>query len=178
MLITFNRSQVIEVKIQKPESVRAFVFDLEIAVAKPTEPAVDPMSGMLLNLVEVDAILTNLRNSLPPQESLRALVDYCSAFLQAQLSIHGCVLQELSLREKRGFWVASKSGALVMGREETQEWSGGVWRFYSERDFDEALCTTQRLKMAADAAEILHVNSLRALVLENLGTGEKWEFRP
>jgi len=178
MRLTFNRSQTFEVKIQKPESVRAFVFDLEIAVGKPTAPAVDPKSGMLLNLLEVDAILANLRNSLPPQESLQALVDYCRGFLQAQLQAHGCVLQELCLHEKRGFWIALKSGSLVMGVDETQEWSGGVWRFYSERDFNETLCMTQRLKLAVDAAEMLQVNSLRALVLENLGTGEKWEFRP
>lgn len=177
MKLTFNRSQTIEVKIQKPDSVRAFVFDLEVAVAKATEPQVDPMSGMLLNLVDVDGVLTDLRVGLPPVTSVQGLVTTCRDFLSARLRVKGCELDSLVLREKRGFWCGWKAGAFVMGHEETREWSGGVWRFSGERGFDEALLEKQVLGFGADAEAVFKANaSLRSLVVENLGTGEKWSF--
>lgn len=180
MKLTFNRSQTIEVKIQKPDAVRAFVFDLEVAVAKPTEPQVDPMSGMLLNLVDVDGILTDLRMGLPPVTSVKALLETCRDFLSSRVKSKGCELHSLILREKRGFWCGWKSGAFVMGNEETREWAGGVWRFSSERGFDEALIETQALNFAGNPADVEAVFKahifLHSLTVENLGTGEKWTY--
>lgn len=177
MKLTFNRSQTIEVKIQKPDSVRAFVFDLEVAVARPAEPQVDPLSGMLLNLVDVDGILADLRVGLPVVNSVQALLEKSRDFLSKRLVSKGCELHELVLREKRGFWCGWRAGALVMGHEETREWSGGVWRFSSERGFDELALEKQTLTLAADAEAIFNENaSLRLLVVENLGTGEKWSY--
>lgn len=179
MILTFNRSQTIEVKIQKPDAVRAFVFDLEVSVARPTAPQVDPMSGMLMNLVDVDGILADLRKSLPAVASLRELLEKCRVFLSARLKAHGCELSSVCLREKRGFWLAWQAGTLVMGTVETREWSGGVFGFASARDFDESAIESQGLVIAAgvvDAVAVLKANSLRSLTVENLGTGEKWTY--
>lgn len=176
MILTFNRSQTIEVKIQKPDAVRAFVFDLEVSVGRPADPQVDPMSGMMVNLVDVDGILTDLQKSLPAVGSLRELLDKCRVFLSARLKAHGCELSSVCLREKRGFWFAWRSGDFVMGAVETREWAGGVYTFASARDFDEAGIESQGLVLAADAAAILKANSLRSLTLENLGSGEKWTY--
>lgn len=179
MILTFNRSQTIEVKIQKPDAVRAFVFDLEVSVARPTASQIDPMSGMLMNLVDVDGILADLRKSLPAVTTLRELLEKCRVFLSARLKAHGCELAAVCLREKRGFWLAWQAGTFVMGAVETREWAGGVFAFASERDFDEAGIESQALVIAAgvvDAASILKVNSLRSLTVENLGTGEKWTY--
>jgi hypothetical protein len=185
MKLTFNRSQTIEVKIKKPGTSRAFVFDLEIAVARGSEPQVDPLSGMLLNLVDVDAILAELHNTLSggaagegktalEASSFQSLLEKSHDFTAAKLKSKGCVLNEICFREKRGFSFGWKTGMLFMGHTETREWAGGVCRFESERSFDESSLESQKLNMASTTAELLKANPhLKSLIIENLGTGEK-----
>lgn len=177
MKLTFNRSHTVEVKIQKPGTSRAFVFDLEVAIAKLSEPQVDPMSGMLLNLVDADAILTELHNTLSSAASFQALLENSCDFVSAKLKAQGCALTEICFREKRGFGFGWRAGALFIACAETREWNGGVYRFESERPFDESLVENQKLTLAATAGEIFKANSsLQSLVIENLGTGEKYLF--
>lgn len=177
MKLTFNRSHTVEVKIQKPGISRAFVFDLEVAIAKPSEPQVDPMSGMLLNLVDADAVLTELHNTFSSVDSFQSLLEKSRDFVSAKLNVKGCALNEICFREKRGFSFGWKAGALFMGHVETREWAGGLYRFESERAFDEGIVESQKLALAPTAAEIFKANpQLRSLITENLGTGEKYLF--
>ena len=174
MKLTFNRSHTVEVKITKPGANRAFVFDLEVAIAKPSEPPVDPMSGMLLNLVDADAMLAELHNTFPSADSFQSLLEKSRDFISAKLKAKGCVLNEICFREKRGFSFGWKAGALFMAHNEVREWAGGVYRFESERAFEESLVENQQLNLAATVVEIFALNPLvQSLVIENLGSGEK-----
>ncbi len=61
-----------------------------------------------------------------------------------------------------------------MGECETREWVGGVYRFESERPFEESLVESQQLNLAATVVETFTLNpSVQSLVVENLGSGEK-----
>lgn len=143
-MLSFHRSQTFEIKIQKPESPRAFVFDVAIGVTKPA-PEVDPLSGMLLNLVDVDAVMSALHNFWSSQSwtSLQSLAEKSRDFVAAELAKKKTELSEIILHEKRGFWLGWRGGEWLMGREEMRELGGHLYRLQFESSFVEAQIENQ-----------------------------------
>jgi len=137
--IIFHRSKNIEVKIQKPETLRAFAFEVQAGFGRATEPQVDPDSGMLINLVIVDEMLVALAGewALHQWTSLTELLTASEKFLSERASSQGVVLEELCLKEIRGFWLGSKKGSYYMGQEEILEENGHLNRVISEEPLDE-----------------------------------------
>lgn len=178
------RSKTLEIKIEKPDSRRAFVFDVEVGVSK-SDPAVDPMSGMLLNLVDLDAAMADLQKFWQTQAwgSLQDLLESSRDFLSALFAKHGCFLHELCLREKRGFWVAwTQSSQRVMGREEVSELGGRLFRLRWQKAFKES--EVDFLSLAIDSSDLTqgweHLfesrTELQSLEVEDLGHGKKWSI--
>lgn len=184
------------VQVQKPDSSRAFVFDVQVGFTKGNS-LVDPLSGMLINLVWVDQILAELA-LVWSQGSWKCLGDLLKAsrkFLESKAQNEGVLLAELTLREKRGFWVASKAGAFFMGREVLRELEGQLYRLRMESAFkessDEFLDESsdesglEEQDLLLEKAEDLQSGtifvknpSLQSLDIENLGTGERWILHP
>jgi hypothetical protein len=99
--IIFHRSKNIEVKIQKPDTVRAFAFDVQAGFGRATEPQVDPDSGMLINLVIVDEMLAALETEWGARvwTSQTDLFQFSEAFLKAEALANKVVLEELCIKE-------------------------------------------------------------------------------
>lgn len=178
------RSKTLEIKIQKPETTRAFVFDVEVGVGR-NGPAVDPMSGMLLNLVDLDAVMSELQKfwQAQPWSSLQTLLEKSQDFLSALFAKQGCFLQAVCLREKRGFWLSwSPSSQVLMGREAVQELSGRVFRLRWQKAFKE--CEVESLSLSVSSNDTHQGwehffeshTELQSLEIEDLGRGEKWSI--
>lgn len=175
MKFSLFRAKTFSVKLTKPGTSRAFVFDVEVGVGRGSGE-IDPLSGMLVNLTEVDTLLAALadfwRQGPPPSwYSLENLLTTSRDFMENALQARGCFLQELCLREKRGFWLGSRRGALFMGREVIREYEGELCHFRWERPLQEAELETHDLVWVRD----LFVTNpdLNWLEIENFQTGEK-----
>ncbi|WP_413290907.1 hypothetical protein [Bdellovibrio sp. HCB337] len=182
-MLSFHRSQTILVKIQKPDETRAFVFDVQMGLAKSAAPAVDPQSGMLLNLVKVDPMLTDLAQVWASESwhSLGDLLQKSQNYLSVQAKNEGVVLNELCLREKRGFWMRWSDGRLCMGREALKELDGMLYKISWERAFFEETLEDQEISVGSAKELFSDIifqknSSLDVVEVENLATSEKWSF--
>lgn len=183
MILSLHRSQTIQVLIQKPAQTRAFVFDVQIGLGKPT-PAVDPQSGMLLNLVRIDPMLAELGEMWLGQSwmSLIDLLQKSQQYLAARARNEGVLLQEVCLREKRGFWLKWTEQSLLMGRESVLELEGALYKLSWESSIREE--DLENSKLSLNSAQDLFTETvfqknpqLQSLEVENLATREKWSFR-
>jgi len=180
-MLNLFRSQTFQISIQKPDATRAFVFDVEAGITKPA-PQVDPPSGMLLNIVDFDAVMVELHNlwHLQTWSSLQTLLEKSREFLAGRFAKHGCALTELTLREKRGFWLKWYGQGLLMGHEEIQEVAGNLYRLSSEEAFVESQVETQkRVVIGAEFFQDVFKSNphLQSLFVENFGNSEKWSYR-
>lgn len=180
MKILFHRSSTIEVKVQKPDTTRAFVFDVQVGFSKD-EPQVDPLSGMLINLVKVDQMLRDLAKlwSQRKWSSCKELLEKSKEFFEACAKIEGVFLEELCLMEKRGFWLKWHSDRLLMGQEVLREINETVYRLHFESAFKDSTLEQQSLQFE-NAEELLSQRifyknqELESLEVENLVSREKW----
>lgn len=115
-MIQFVREVPISIQSEKAlPSRRGFLFHVAAGFSGP----VDPQSGMIVNLVVVDAWLAELRahweeGRFPLSESLPTMADFfaevfalSAAFLKAKALRQHVELCSLAFREERGFGFAS-----------------------------------------------------------------------
>lgn len=187
-MLSFHRSQAIQVKIQKPDSrnlpaTRAFVFDVQIGLGR-NGVAVDPKSGMLLNLVKVDPMLSGLTQMWASDSwhSLGELLQKSQQYLSGEAKKEGVFLTELRLREKRGFWLTWTEQGLLMGREVLKELDGMLFKISWDRPFFEETIEEQEFSVSSSQAllseAVFQKNpQIETLEVENLASREKWVFR-
>jgi hypothetical protein len=181
------------VDISKPGfETRAFVFDVALGLKKdlasgalPLESQVDPLSGMLLNLTQVDQILQELVKLWDSKSwsSLAALLLESQKFLTDQLA-GKLAVAELCLCEKRGFWFKSqpgKRGEFFCGREEIRELDAKLFKIRYQYLFDENHWEQQNLKVSSGddlfSEKVFQDNpGLDSIKIEDLATSEKWHL--
>lgn len=183
MKLSFHRSHKMSVKIQRPDAVRAFVFDVEVGIGKK-EPSIDPLSGMLLNLLKVDAILRDLQKLWQSRQwgSLADLLAESQSFLQSRFQVEDVILREVFLREQRPLWLGWRLGQSLMGGAVLREAQESLYQLQWESFFEESLWETQALQVDTkgplSAEDILKKNpNLLAVEWQNLASSEKWSFR-
>lgn len=183
MKLSFHRSQKMSVKIQKPGDVRAFVFEVQIGIGK-NESAVDPFSGMLLNLVKVDEILQGLKSLWDGRAwgSLSDLLAESQSFLQTCFQKENVLLREVILNESRHRWVGWRWGQSLMGQEEVREIEGEIYRLRWNLLFDESNWQQQSFSVNAvsslkNQSLLLGNSQILEYEFEHLASGERWNFR-
>lgn len=183
MKLLFHRSQKMAVKIQKPGDNRAFVFDVQIGISK-NEPGVDPLSGMLLNLVKVDEALQSLKSVWEQQawSSVTELLSQSQVFLKGHFLKEGVSLHEVIFSESRRSWVGWRAGQNLMGQEEIREVEGEVYRlrwtsFLNESEWQQQKLSLTSLPPAKEQNLFADHPQLLDLEFEQLSSGEKWSFR-
>jgi hypothetical protein len=129
--MTLHRTCPLEIFLNpfaKPGTVRAFAFDLELAVGGDAAE-VDADSGMLVNLVQVDAYLARVQGywqKRPAAASLQEVLQETRQLLVAETGRDGVPLQRLCFYEKRGWHFGWENG-LFCGHREWRETSTGVY---------------------------------------------------
>jgi hypothetical protein len=186
------------VNITRPGfDARAFVFDvalgLRLSADLPLELQVDPLSGMLINLVQMDELLQELEQMWGAKSwnSLSVLLEESRKFLVGRVpqepGAHPLTLYEIALTEKRGFWLkwqVQNAGRFFQGYEEIRELDTKLFRFRSEYLLHEDGWEQQRLKYLKVIStndlfseKIFQDNpGLHSLEIENLTTSKKWSF--
>lgn len=205
MILSLHRSQKMAVNITKPGfETRAFVFDVALGLRLGRDTAkddllldlqVDPLSGMLVNLVQVDQILQELAQLWDSKiwSSLAVLLMESQKFLEARVARESAfvpvtgklAVEELCLHEKRGFWLKSqpgKPGNLLSGREEIRELDSKLFRIRSQYSFNENHWEQQNLKVSSVedlfSEQVFLTNpGLDSIEIEDLATSEKWQQR-
>jgi hypothetical protein len=101
-------------------------------------PQVEPATGMLVNLVEVDEILGQLKFQLENREwsSLQSLLNESKKLLEPLLKDENALLTELLFKEKRGFFIKWHQENL-MGHEEVLEIENNLYRVTGEEPLRE-----------------------------------------
>lgn len=108
-MLQFVREIPLRILIEKASSGRrGFLF----FVSAGFEKDVDPLSGMSVNLVEVDAWLEQLKVLLESTsfERFEDAVATARAFLDEQAAHVEAVVQTITFREERGFSIVSEKG--------------------------------------------------------------------
>lgn len=129
--MTLHRTCPLEIFLNsfaKPGTVRAFAFDVELAVGSDAAE-VDADSGMLVNLVQVDAYLARVQGywqKRPAAASLQEVLQETRQLLVAETGRDGVPLQRLCFYEKRGWHFGWENG-LFCGHREWHETTTGVY---------------------------------------------------
>jgi hypothetical protein len=128
--MTLHRTCPLEIFLNsfaKPGTVRAFAFDVELAVGSEAAE-VDADSGMLVNLVQVDAYLARVQGywQKRPAASLQEVLQETRQLLVAETGRDGVPLQRLCFYEKRGWHFGWENG-LFCGHREWHETTTGVY---------------------------------------------------
>lgn len=196
MILSFHRSHQIAVNIAKPGAeTRVFVFDVALGVRKetqgpsqlPLESQVDPHSGMLLNLTQMDQFLRELARmwEAHPWSSLRELVLKSEEFIADSVLRAGAGLwavEEIRFTEKRGFWLQMRQRKLFGGAEEIRELGLKLFKIRSQYPLDEnhweergfQNLNVSSLQDLFSGKVFLDNPGLDSLEIEDLATFEKW----
>ncbi|MGZ3744311.1 MAG: hypothetical protein ACXWRE_09275 [Pseudobdellovibrionaceae bacterium] len=190
MILSLHRSHRMAVNILKPgvpQDARAFVFDVALGLKRQD---VDSLSGMVLNLVQVDSLLHELEQRWKAEvwHSFPQLLRDSLAFVEERLAQEaggsGVEVIELYLREIRGFWLKSQAGRtekLFSGLEEIHEWDGELFRIRYQYLLDELRWEQQHLKLNCVkdlfSEKVFADNpGLESVEIENLASAEKWNY--
>jgi hypothetical protein len=176
MLLSFHRSQKMSLKTAKPGELRAFVFDVALGLGKASS-AVDPESGMLVDLTAMDAFLSGLRVSLASQHwsSLTEMLQSSLSLAREFAADEGASLQELCFREARGFFLGWR-GTELMGQREVLELGGELYRVtatwpLTEKDLGKRLTVNSRDELSGKS--VFESNpELIEIHIESLSTQE------
>ncbi len=182
MTLSLHRSHKITLDIARPEDeTRAFVFDVSLGLGKDPSQ-VDPLSGMLFNLIQLDQILLELTNILNSKtwSTISAMFLASQEFIETRGTALGAVA-ELCFYEKRGFWFKSQLGKFLSGREEVCELDSKLFRIRYQFPFDENHWEQQvfKVKNVNDlfSDKVFQDNpGLETIDVENLATSERWRY--
>jgi hypothetical protein len=129
--MTLHRTCPLEIFLKAPSSKpghdRAFAFELELALGGESSD-VDPESGMLINLVQVDAILAKVKQLWLQRSTLISLQEVLMESMQLVLaeSTSKISLQRLCFYEKRGWYFGWEHG-LFRGQRTLLETVAGIF---------------------------------------------------
>jgi hypothetical protein len=144
-MLTLHRTAPLALTLTKPGETRAFAFAVELGLGKGAGRVadVDPESGMLVNLMQMDEILKELAMHwrTAKADSMLSLVDQSLAFVKTSLkkwsvetdskskhvvpSPRGLFLQRLCFYERRGEFFGWQNG-FFCGRRDYRETAAGV----------------------------------------------------
>ena len=140
MAIHFHRSRTMNLTLTKPGETRAFVFDASIGVQAPAGD-VDPDTGMLVDLLQVDGWLGDLAELWGARrwDSLQAVLAESIQMLKNMVRLDRVILSELILVEKRGIMIGWREvDGFLMGKNARFEWKNELYQMSVRELFQEA----------------------------------------
>lgn len=181
MKLSFYHSVKFTMQCQNPGGSRGFVFDGSIGVHKD----VDPLSGMTLNLRDVQEILAGLQ-ALARQKLWPSWQEFFHTLFQAAqkaVTAKGATLTEFRWQEARDFTVRDFGGARSFEWSEIVELDSGLTELrpqcaFAESLIDDFLAGTLTSKRVHSVKDLLRSHPVfwTGLIVKDLRTEERRIF--